>query len=181
MSSVQELVALGEKIGLEKDDLKEFIKEQQAVASTEREREREDKERDRQDKEKERQDKEKEWQDKEKERQDRERQQHIELEKERERTKQMELRMRYGEARMQATGDTDGEQLDVSASSVTAAPSKIRGPKIIAFDERDDMDSYLHRFERYADLQGWKKDVWAVYLSALLKGCLLYTSPSPRD
>ena len=57
---------------------------------------------------------------------------------------------------MQATGDTDGEQLDVSALSVTAAQSKIRGPKMIAFDERDDMDSYLHRFERYADLQGWK-------------------------
>ena len=147
MSTVQELVALGEKMGLERDDLKEFIKEQQAVARTEREREREDKEKDRQ---------------------DRERQQHIELEKERERTKQMELKMRYGESRMQATGDTDGEQLDISAS--TTAQSKVRGPKMIAFDERDDMDSYLPRFERYADLQGWKRDVWAVYLSALLKG-----------
>jgi len=39
------------------------------------------------------------------------------------------------------------------------------------FDEMDDMDSYLHRFERYAELQGWKRDdVWAVFLSALLKG-----------
>ena len=39
-----------------------------------------------------------------------------------------------------------------------------------SFDERDDMDSYLHRFERYAELQGWHKDDWAIYLSALLKG-----------
>ena len=161
MSTVQELAALGEKIGLEKEDLKEFIKEQQAVARTEREREREDKEREREDKERERQDRERD-------RQDRERQQHIELEKEKERTKQLELRIRFGGSRMQ--DDTEGEQPDVNDSSVTAAPSKIRGPKMTAFDERDDMDSYLHRFERYADLQGWKKEVWAVYLSALLKG-----------
>ena len=39
-----------------------------------------------------------------------------------------------------------------------------------AFDERDDIDSYLHRFERYAELQGWKKTAWAIYLAALLKG-----------
>jgi len=39
------------------------------------------------------------------------------------------------------------------------------------FDDRvDDMDAFLHRFEVYADSQGWKKDKWAVYLSALLKG-----------
>jgi len=39
------------------------------------------------------------------------------------------------------------------------------------FDERsDDMDSFLHRFEVYADSQGWNKGQCAVYLSALLKG-----------
>ena len=39
------------------------------------------------------------------------------------------------------------------------------------FDERsDDMDSFLHRFEVYADSQRWSKGQWAVYLSALLKG-----------
>jgi len=38
------------------------------------------------------------------------------------------------------------------------------------FDEKDDMDSHLHRFERYAVLQGWSKGVWAIYLAALLKG-----------
>ena len=32
------------------------------------------------------------------------------------------------------------------------------------------MDAFLHRFEIYAETQGWKKDRWAVYLSALLKG-----------
>jgi len=38
------------------------------------------------------------------------------------------------------------------------------------FDEMDDMGSYLQRSERYEELQGWKKDDWALYLSALLKG-----------
>ena len=46
---------------------------------------------------------------------------------------------------------------------------RARGPKMTAFDEKDDMGSYLHRFERYAELQRWKKDDWAVYLAALLK------------
>ena len=31
-----------------------------------------------------------------------------------------------------------------------------KGPKMSAFDDaKDDMDSYLHRFERYADAQKW--------------------------
>jgi len=47
--------------------------------------------------------------------------------------------------------------------------SRIKRPKMTAFDERDDVDSYLHRFERYAELQGWKKTAWAIYLAALLK------------
>jgi len=39
------------------------------------------------------------------------------------------------------------------------------------FNERsDDMDSFLHRFEVYADSQGCSKGQCAVYLSALLKG-----------
>ncbi len=46
-----------------------------------------------------------------------------------------------------------------------------RGPRIPAFDEaKDDLDSYLFRFERYATIQKWKKIDWAIYLSALLKG-----------
>ncbi len=32
------------------------------------------------------------------------------------------------------------------------------------------MDSYLARFERYAEVQRWPKTQWAVHLSALLKG-----------
>ena len=32
------------------------------------------------------------------------------------------------------------------------------------------MDSYLSRFERYAEVQGWKLKQWALHLSALLNG-----------
>ncbi|VDH94557.1 Hypothetical predicted protein [Mytilus galloprovincialis] len=47
----------------------------------------------------------------------------------------------------------------------------IRGPKIPAFEEgKDEIDSYLRRFERYATAQKWKPDIWATHLSALLKG-----------
>ncbi|XP_052696354.1 uncharacterized protein LOC128175021 isoform X2 [Crassostrea angulata] len=37
-------------------------------------------------------------------------------------------------------------------------------------DGKDEMDSYLRTFERYAELQQWPKTSWAMSLSALLKG-----------
>ena len=44
-------------------------------------------------------------------------------------------------------------------------------PKMPYFDEeRDFTDSYLGRFERFAETQKWKREHWAMYLSALLKG-----------
>ena len=44
-------------------------------------------------------------------------------------------------------------------------------PKLPSFDEnKDNVDAYLLRFERYAEQQCWPRDQWAVYLSALLSG-----------
>ena len=46
-----------------------------------------------------------------------------------------------------------------------------RNPKLPYFEEsKDKMDSYLSRFEKYATANKWVKNVWAAYLSALLKG-----------
>ena len=46
-----------------------------------------------------------------------------------------------------------------------------RDPKFPYFEEsKDKMDSYLSRFEKYATANKWDKNVWAAYLSALLKG-----------
>ena len=48
---------------------------------------------------------------------------------------------------------------------------KAKSPKIQAFYEgKDEMDSYLLRFERYATAQKWEPDTWAIGLSALLQG-----------
>ena len=51
----------------------------------------------------------------------------------------------------------------------------MRDPKLPYFEEsKDKMDSYLSRFEKYATANEWDKNVWAVYLSALLKGRALH-------
>ena len=48
---------------------------------------------------------------------------------------------------------------------------KAKAPKIPPFNEgKDEMDSYLLRFERYATVQKWEPDTWATGLSALLQG-----------
>ena len=60
--------------------------------------------------------------------------------------------------------------------------NKLR-PKLPKFEEtKDDMDSYIERFERFAKAQGWSVDTWAVSLSSLLtgKGLAVYTS-MPAD
>ena len=46
-----------------------------------------------------------------------------------------------------------------------------KDPKLPYFeDSKDKMDSYLSRFEKYAEANGWLKEKWALNLSALLKG-----------
>ena len=48
---------------------------------------------------------------------------------------------------------------------------KGKSPRILAFNEgKDEMDSYLFRFERYATAQKWEPDTWATGQSALLQG-----------
>ena len=84
----------------------------------------------------------------------------IEIEKEL-RIKEMELQAQQAQA--QAT-----------ASSATTPPPRnkdAKSPKLPSFtDEKDELDSYLLRFERYAENASWEKDTWAIKLSALLTG-----------
>ena len=48
---------------------------------------------------------------------------------------------------------------------------KAKSPRIPAVKEgKDEMDSYLLRFERYATAQKWEPDTWATGLSELLQG-----------
>lgn len=55
-------------------------------------------------------------------------------------------------------------------------------PKLPPYDEaKDDIDSYLRRFETFVHSQGWKEEKWAVALSTLLRGKALdvFTRLSP--
>lgn len=43
-----------------------------------------------------------------------------------------------------------------------------KAPKLPVFDDvQDEMDSFLLRFERYAEAQNWGKENWAINLSGL--------------
>ena len=64
----------------------------------------------------------------------------------------------------------DDIQSNPDNSATRSRTSKFKGPKMTPFDEKDEIDSYLHRFENYATTQNWEKQNWAVYLAALLRG-----------
>ena len=78
-------------------------------------------------------------------------------------------------------------QAQATASSATTPPSRnkdAKSPKLPSFiDEKDELDSYLLCFERYAENASWEKDTWAIKLSALLTGRAMdvYTRMSDTD
>ena len=44
-------------------------------------------------------------------------------------------------------------------------------PKLFKFrSDRDNMDAYLLRFEKYTEAKGWSRDRWSLNLGALLEG-----------
>ena len=138
---MQDLVTIGERVGLEGNDLAEFVKEQQAIAREERLKEKEERDKERDDREKERE---------------------FEL-------KKMELELKKIESKYSVrdsvhgnddddddddNGDDDDENNaggeDVQIKKRPHSRTAVKGPKMPPFDDKDDMDSYLHRFERYA-------------------------------
>jgi len=83
------------------------------------------------------------------------------LEREKVEKEKMELSLK----KMAIEAKTQGYDMDLFSSK------GIKGPKMPPFDElKDNMDSFLNRFERYAETQKWQKDEWATFLSALLRG-----------
>ncbi|XP_064651627.1 uncharacterized protein LOC135502607 [Lineus longissimus] len=149
MERLKELTQLGKEMGLTAKDLKAFVTEQQNAEREERVSERE----------KEREEREAERREKEREQKDRERE---EDRKERELEHQRRLELLQ-----------EQQKLAVSTAKTTTSTTKVtpKTPRLPTFDEtKDDMDAYLHRFERYAEAQSWDKDQWGVNLGALLKG-----------
>ena len=66
----------------------------------------------------------------------------------------------------------------------TKHETRAKVPKLPAFNEKyDSMDSYLKRFERFAENAGWDKNNWATSFSALIQGKALdvYSRLSPTD
>ena len=79
-------------------------------------------------------------------------------------------------------------QQSQAGASLAATPpphnKDAKSPKLPSFvDEKDELDSYLLRFQRYAENASWEKDTWAIKLSALLTGRAMdvYTRMSDAD
>ena len=79
------------------------------------------------------------------------------------------------------------QQSQAGASLAATPPPRnkdAKSPKLPSFiDEKDELDSYLLRFERYAENASSEKDTWAIKLSALLTGRAMdvYTRMSDAD
>ena len=85
--------------------------------------------------------------------------------------------------RAQAGVKTVGGAAD-RATGIYADQVKRRLPKLNGLvDGKDDSDSWLLRFERFASTSGWPKENWCTSLSALLvelwKSSVVYQNPRP--
>jgi hypothetical protein len=144
-TDIQTLTDLGERLGLEGTELQSFISKQQELARDERASERET-------------------------------QKEIEIQ----RTEQLRLQLQLkqhndGLPEHHQNYNNGSEHSRRSSLSETRDDSssqhrKVKGPKLTPYDERDDIDSYIVRFEKYAKAEKWEKESWAIYLSALLRG-----------
>ena len=166
---MEKLYEIGTRMGLEGQELRQFITEQQKTERDDREREREEREKEREEREKEREreerEKERQREEREKERERDEREKENER-KEREIQRQHELSIKQMEVELAKNANNSckatTQNSPVSASSIPKLPPFV--------DQKDDLDSYLNRFERFAKSNGWEKSSWATCLSALLTG-----------
>ena len=133
--SLNDLIAAGEKLGYEKDDLHNYGSEQQKLQREERAAARQVEKEERNFK--------------------------IEMER-----MAQELKMKEMSDHLELSREEIRQKERASDGSVKAGV-----PKIPPFDEtKDEIDSFLRRFERYALSMKWDKSMWATHLSALLKG-----------
>ena len=148
---LKELIAQGKEIGLEGEELRQFIQEQQAYEREERLKRRQEAADD--------------WAAQEQKRrfeaEEAEKKRLHDAEQERLRLAQ-ELEMR----RLEQRTEQSHVHQDRGVARVRA-----KTPKLPVFvDGKDDIDAYLERFERYATNLEWEEDAWAINLSALLTG-----------
>ena len=203
LRSAQVLKQEAEDIGFEGKDILEYVKEQQKLDREERAAWREEKKRadELQAEEKKRAD---ELQAEEKRRADEIRFAQIEAAKEQAKIEavkeqaKIEAEAAKEQAKLEAEKELKIKEMELQAqqaqAQVTASASlaatppprnkDAKSPKLPSFiDEKDELDSYLLRFERYAENASWEKDTWAIKLSALLTGRAMdvYTRMSDAD
>ena len=65
---------------------------------------------------------------------------------------------------------TNGDGNDPTDGILSTRKGFSRGPKMTPWNERDDMDAYLNRFENSATMENWSTDRWAGYLANVLSG-----------
>jgi hypothetical protein len=166
MSSFEKWIGFGKEMGLTGKDLMEFV--------TKKEKEDQDREKEKQEREREER------------RLEREKTREHELamkkvesdEKEREREARERAAEREREARELEAERVRKHELELkkieaekNKSASAAGVDEARAPKLQNFvDGKDQVDSFLHRFERFAENGKWDKKVWASRLSALLTG-----------
>lgn len=90
--------------------------------------------------------------------------------------REKDMRIAEQEERLRIIEEESAKKIELMQKSMidkgpVESQVSFKMPKLPTFDEeKDEMDSYLKRFEMYAYAHGWKKQVWATSLSALLKG-----------
>ena len=166
LRSAQVLKQEAEEIGFEGKDILEYVKEQQKLDREERAA----------------------W------REDRKRADEAEKKKRADEIRFAQIEAAKEQAKIEAEKELALKELELKAqqsqagASLAATPpprnKDAKSPKLPSFvDEKDELDSYLLRFERYAENASWEKDTWAIKLSALLTGRAMdvYTRMSDAD
>ncbi|KAJ8035594.1 hypothetical protein HOLleu_19322 [Holothuria leucospilota] len=87
-------------------------------------------------------------------------------EREREKEK-LEMELKLASLKKENAGSADQRPRETS--------NRAKPPKLPCFTDKDDLDAYLDRFERYAKAQKWIEGEWAINLASLLTGKALYT------
>src|SRR5678816_4676314 len=164
------LAKIAQDLGLKGKEAREFIKEQIDAAKEAEERQREAA-REAAEREAAREERQREAAERQREA-DREAAEREAAREERQREHELELR------RMELQAGNNNQQQAVNNNDV-----KARVPKLPPFaDNRDEIDCYLERFERFAEINGWDRGNWASHLSALLTGkALIAYSRIPKE
>ena len=156
---LEKIVTAGEKLGYKGQELREFLEQERKILTEQRAAEREARANERQsqlttieENEKQRQ----------------AQLTFIAAEKQR---LELEIEADHRRLTMQIELEQIKKQTREMNSSVATGGARAKPPKLPLFNEdRDQLDMYLQRFERYAAAQNWNRDEWALNLSSLLTG-----------